>query len=59
MPDGSRSPRRAVVLAILGALFTAVLWTALTGEVERGALYGGIVLVVLLAGALIEHQRDR
>ncbi|HWT22613.1 MAG TPA: hypothetical protein VN213_03825, partial [Solirubrobacteraceae bacterium] len=51
------STRRGVAIAVGGALFTAVLWTLVTGEVERGAVYGAIVLGVLLASAALEQRR--
>ena len=49
--------RRAIVSALLGALATGVLWTLLTGDVERGASFGGIALFVLLAWVILDQRR--
>jgi hypothetical protein len=57
MRDSPPSVRRAVLTAVGGALFTAVLWTIITGDVGRGASYGAIVLGVLLATAALERRR--
>src|SRR3954471_6355677 len=57
MRPGPPSLRRAVLTALGGALFTAVLWSLVSGDVERGATYGAIVLGVLLATAALERRR--
>lgn len=51
--------RRAILSALIGALATGVLWTLLTGDVERGASFGGIALIVLLAWAILDERRRR
>jgi hypothetical protein len=57
MRDAPQSVVRGVLIAVLGALFTAVLWTLITGDAERGLTYGAIVLGVLLATAALERRR--
>jgi hypothetical protein len=51
--------RRALISAVLGALATGLLWTVLTGDVERGASFGGIALIVLLAWVILDQRRRR
>jgi hypothetical protein len=51
--------RRALISALLGALATGVLWTLLTGDVERGASFGGVALIVLLAWVILDQRRQR
>lgn len=50
---------RALLSAVIGALATAVLWTLLTGDVDRGASFGAIALVVLLAWVALDQRRSR
>jgi hypothetical protein len=57
MTGGPRSLGWTVAAIVLGALFTFVLWTLVTGDAGTGAAYGGIVLVVLAASALLERRR--
>jgi hypothetical protein len=51
--------RRALVSAVIGAVSTGLLWTVLTGDVERGASFGGIALIVLLAWVILDQRRAR
>jgi Flp pilus assembly protein TadB len=51
--------RRALISALVGALATGVVWTLLTGDVERGATFGLIALVVLLAWVALDQRRRR
>lgn len=57
MRDAPQSVLRGVLIAVGGALFTAVLWTLITGDAGRGLTYGAIVLGVLLATAALERRR--
>jgi Flp pilus assembly protein TadB len=51
--------RRAIISALIGALATGVLWTLLTGDLERGASFGLIALFVLLAWVILDQRRRR
>jgi mannose/fructose/N-acetylgalactosamine-specific phosphotransferase system component IIC len=51
------SPRRAVISVALATVFTALLWTLITGDLGQGALYGAVALVVMLGWVALDRRR--